>query len=219
LAMPLPGAILKRMNGAEHAEWYSYQDYLSWPEGERIELIRGVPYAMSPAPRREHQRIVSSIHGQIYQGLRDAPCEIYPAPFDVKLSDDAEDARPTVVQPDLTVVCDPGKLTEQGMTGPPDLVIEIVSPDSGFHDRVWSEATLPARPCILSRKFELYRDSGVREYWIVDPDQRVVEVYRLEGDGSYRRVGAFGGSDTVTAGITEGIAIDLAEVFPVGRIE
>jgi Uma2 family endonuclease len=193
------------MNGAEHAEWYSYQDYLSWPEGERIELIRGVPYAMSPAPRREHQRIVSSIHGQIYQGLRDAPCEIYPAPFDVKLSDDAEDHQPTVVQPDLTVVCDPGKLTEQGMTGPPDLVIEIVSPDSGFHDR--------------SRKFDLYRDSGVREYWIVDPDERVVEVYRLEVDGSYRRVGAFGGSDTVTAGITEGIAIDLAEVFPVGRIE
>ncbi|MFP4153739.1 MAG: Uma2 family endonuclease, partial [Alkalispirochaeta sp.] len=96
-------------------------------------------------------------------------------------------------------------------------VIEIVSPDSGFHDRVRSEATLPARPCILNRKFDLYRDSGVREYWIVNPDERVVEVYRLDGDGSYRRVGAFGGSDTVTAGITDAIAIDLAEVFPVSR--
>lgn len=203
LAVELPGAILYNMGIAEKAEWYSYQDYLSWPEGERIELIRGIPYAMSPAPRREHQRLVSTIHGQMYQSLRGGPCQIYPAPFDVKLTADTEDARPTVVQPDLTVVYDPGKLTEQGMTGPPDLVIEIVSPDSGFHDR--------------SRKFDLYRDSGVREYWIVDPDERVVEIYRLEGDGSYRRVGAFGGTDTITAGITDAIVVDLAEVFPTNR--
>lgn len=203
LAVELPGAILYNMGIAEKAEWYSYQDYLSWPEGERIELIRGIPYAMSPAPRREHQRLVSTIHGQMYQSLRGGPCQIYPAPFDVKLTADTEDARPTVVQPDLTVVYDPGKLTEQGMTGPPDLVIEIVSPDSGFHDR--------------SRKFDLYRDSGVREYWIVDPDERVVEIYRLEGAGSYRRVGAFGGTDTITAGITDAIVVDLAEVFPTNR--
>lgn len=203
LAVELPGAILYNMGIAERAEWYSYQDYLSWPEGERIELIRGIPYAMSPAPRREHQRLVSTIHGQMYQSLRGGPCQIYPAPFDVKLTADTEDARPTVVQPDLTVVYDPGKLTEQGMTGPPDLVIEIVSPDSGFHDR--------------SRKFDLYRDSGVREYWIVDPDERVVEIYRLEGAGSYRRVGAFGGTDTITAGITDAIVVDLAEVFPTNR--
>jgi Uma2 family endonuclease len=94
-----------------------------------------------------------------------------PAPFDVKLSGDTEDARPTVVQPDLPVVCDPSKLTEQGMTGPPDPVIEIVSPDSGFDDR--------------SSKFDLYRDSRVREYWIVDPDERVVEVYRRVGIDGY----------------------------------
>ncbi|MDA3951109.1 MAG: Uma2 family endonuclease [Spirochaeta sp.] len=204
------------MNGAEKAEWYSYQDYLSWPEGERIEVIQGVPYAMSPAPRREHQRLVSAIHGQLFQALRGALCEVYPAPFDVKLSQDTEDDRPTVVQPDLTVICDPEKLTEQGMTGAPDLVIEIVSPDSGFHDRVWSEAALPARPCVLGRKFDLYRDAGVREYWIVDPDERVVEVYRLEADGSYRRVGAFGDADTITAAVTDRIVVDLAEVFPGG---
>lgn len=100
------------------------------------------------------------------------------------------------------MICDPAKLTDQGVTGAPDLVIEIVSPDSGFHDR--------------GRKFDLYRGSGVREYWIVDPDERVVEVYRLEHDGSYRRVGAFGESDTITAGITDHIVVDLAEVFPRG---
>lgn len=128
------------MSLAEHTDWYSYKDYLSWPEGERVELIDGTPYAMSPAPRREHQRMVSEINRQLANALRGEPCEVYPAPFDVKLSPDTEDHRPTVVQPDLTVVCDPKKLTEHGMTGAPDLVIEIVSPDSGFHDRVWSEA-------------------------------------------------------------------------------
>jgi Uma2 family endonuclease len=190
------------MSGAEQTEWYTYQDYRSWPEGERIELIRGVPYAMSPAPRREHQRLVMEMSRQLANALRDAPCDVYAAPFDVKLSADEEDDRPTIVQPDITVICDPAKLTDQGVTGAPDLVIEIVSPDSGFHDR--------------GRKFDLYRDSGVREYWIVDPDERVVEVYQLEPDGSYRRVGAFGGSDTITAGITDRIVVDLAEVFPRG---
>jgi Uma2 family endonuclease len=197
------GRYNKNMSVADPAEWYSYQDYLSWPEGERIELIRGVPFAMSPAPKREHQRLVAEMTRQFANALRGAPCEIYPASFDVKLSEDTEDSRPTVVQPDLTIVCDPDKLTERGMTGPPDLVVEIASSDTGFHDR--------------SRKFDLYRDSGVREYWIVDPDERVVEVYRLEATGGYRRVRAFGGSDTVTAGITDVIVIDLSEVFPAGR--
>jgi Uma2 family endonuclease len=203
-------------DGTERAERYSYRDYLSWPEGERVELIEGVPYAMSPAPRREHQRLVSELNRQLANALHDAPCEVYPAPFDVKLSREEEDERPTVVQPDLTVVCDPAKLTEQGVTGAPDLVVEIVSPDSGFHDRVWSEAALPARPCILGRKFDLYRGAGVREYWIVDPDERVVEVYRLASDGSYRRVGAFGDADTITSEAVDAVLVDLAELFPRG---
>jgi Uma2 family endonuclease len=203
-------------DGTERAERYSYRDYLSWPEGERVELIEGVPYAMSPAPRREHQRLVSELNRQLANALHDAPCEVYPAPFDVKLSREEEDERPTVVQPDLTVVCDPAKLTEQGVTGAPDLVVEIVSPDSGFHDRVWSEAALPARPCILGRKFDLYRGAGVREYWIVEPDERVVEVYRLASDGSYRRVGAFGDADTITSEAVDAVLVDLAELFPRG---
>ena len=90
-----------------------------------------------------------------------------------------------VVQPDITVTCDRSKLTEQGMTGPPDLVVEIVSPDSGLIDR--------------RRKFDLYERFGVSEYWIVDQDERVVEVWRLENDRTYRRSGVFGPDDTVTA--------------------
>jgi hypothetical protein len=129
LARPPGGTTIPGMeDGTERAERYRYRDYLSWPEGERVELIEGVPYAMSPAPRREHQRLVSELNRQLANALHDAPCEVYPAPFDVKLSREEEDERPTVVQPDLTVVCDPAKLTEQGVTGAPDLVVEIVSP-------------------------------------------------------------------------------------------
>jgi Uma2 family endonuclease len=181
------------------AERYSWSDHIAWPEGERYELIDGVAYAMSPAPRRRHQEASRAIFRQIDGSLAGEPCEAYFAPFDVKLSPDDDDDAPTVVQPDITVTCDRTKLTEQGMTGPPDLVIEIVSPDSGLIDR--------------RRKFDLYERFGVKEYWIVDQEERVVEVYRLGNDGSYRRVGAFGPEDTVTAEAVPDLSVSLAEVF------
>jgi Uma2 family endonuclease len=184
----------------KEAERYSWADYLAWPEGERYELIDGVAYAMSPAPRRRHQETSRAIFRQIDGSLVGKPCEAYFAPFDVKLSAEIDDDVPTVVQPDITVTCDRTKLTEQGMAGPPDLVIEVVSPDSGLIDR--------------RRKFDLYERFGVKEYWIVDQDERVVEVYRLGTDGSYRRIGAFGPEDTVAAEAVPDLAISLKEVFP-----
>ena len=163
-----------------------------------MELIDGIAYAMSPAPRREHQRLVSEINRQIANALQNNPCQVYPAPFDVKLSTAAEDDHATVVQPDLTVICDENKLTDEGMTGAPDLVVEIVSPGSGFHDR--------------GRKYDLYLRHGVREYWIVDPDERVVEVHRLVSD-RYERAGVFGREDTVTAASVPVITVTLSDVF------
>ena len=201
--MPLP----------KEGERYSWSDYLAWPEGERYELVEGIAYAMSPAPRRRHQEISGEIFRQAANALREKPGRVYDAPFDVKLSSDENDDAPTVVQPDITVTCDRTKLTEQGMTGPPDLVIEIVSPDSGLIDRVWSEASLPARPCIRRRKFDLYERFRVKEYWIVDQDEKVVEVYRLGDEGTYHRVGAFGPEDTVTAEAVPELSVSLAEVF------
>jgi len=187
--MPLP----------KEEERYSWSDYLAWPEGERYELIDGVAYAMSPAPRRRHQEISGEIFRQAANALSGNPCRVYDAPFDVKLSADEDDEAPTAVQPDITVTCDRSKLTEQGMTGPPDLVAEIVSPESGLIDR--------------RRKFHLYERFGVSEYWIVDQDEQVVEVYRLGDDGSYRRSGVYGPEDTVTAGAVPGLVVSLAEVF------
>ena len=183
----------------KEAERYTWSDYLTWPEGERYELIDGIAYAMSPAPRRRHQEISGEMFRQAANALRGKPCRVYDAPFDVKLSADEDDDAPTVVQPDITVTCDRTKLTEQGMTGPPDLVIEIVSPDSGLIDR--------------RRKFDLYERYGVKEYWIVDQDEKVVEVYRLGDGGTYRRIGAFGPEDTVTAEAVAELSVSLAEVF------
>jgi Uma2 family endonuclease len=134
--------------------------------------------------------------------LSSKPCEVYFAPFDVKLSADENDDAPTVVQPDITVTCDRSKLTDQGMTGPPDLAVEVVSSDSGLIDR--------------RRKFDLYERFGVQEYWIVDQDARVVEVYLLGADGTYRRVGAFGPEDKITATAVPDLSVSLAEVFGEG---
>ncbi|MFP4705408.1 MAG: Uma2 family endonuclease, partial [Spirochaetaceae bacterium] len=130
--------------------------------------------------------ISGEIFRQAANALSGRPCRVY-------------DEAPTVVQPDITVTCDRSKLTEQGMTGPPDLVVEIVSPDSGLIDR--------------RRKFDLYERFGVREYWMVDQDERVVEVYRLDTDRSYRRSGIFGPEDTVTAVAVPELVVSLAEVF------
>jgi Uma2 family endonuclease len=187
------------MQVPQKEERYSWSDYLAWPEGERYELIDGVAYAMSPAPRRRHQEISGEIFRQAANALSGKPCRVYDAPFDVKLSADQQDEAPTVVQPDITVTCDRSKLTEQGMTGPPDLVVEIVSPDSGLIDR--------------RRKFDLYERFGVTEYWIVDQDESVVEVYQLDTDRSYRRSGVFGPEDTVTAVAVPELVVSLAEVF------
>jgi Uma2 family endonuclease len=155
---------------------------------------------MSPAPRREHQRLLIELGRQLANALQESPCVVYPAPFDVKLSPEEADDRPTVVQPDLTVVCDEAKLTEQGVTGAPDLVIEIVSPDSGFHDR--------------GRKFDLYERYGLGEYWIVDPVEQLIEAYRLE-EKRFVRAGVFGPKDTLVSAAVPKVTVDLSLLFTV----
>jgi Uma2 family endonuclease len=183
-------------------ERYSYSDFLSWPEwpeGERWELIDGVAYAMAAAPYRNHQGIVGELYRQFANHLLDGPCRVYTSPFDVKLSPDEADDAPTVLEPDVVVCCDPEKLTRQGITGAPDLVVEVVSPGSGVADR--------------KRKFEVYERYGVPEYWITDPVAQVVELYRMEEGGRYRRAGAFGPDESVTPERFPDLSVDLGLVF------
>lgn len=187
------------MEAPQPEQRYSWQEYLNWPADERFELVEGAPYAMSPAPRRRHQEIGGALFNQLYNALKESGCYVFIAPFDVKLSPDEMDDAPTVVQPDISVTCDESKLTEQGMTGPPDLIIEIVSPDSGLADR--------------GRKFDLYRRYGVREYWIVDQEEQLVEVYLLTAGGDYGRVGVYGPTQALSSGVVDAVNVDLSEVF------
>ena len=180
---------------AEAARSYTYEDYAGWDDGKRYELIDGVAYLMSPAPTSDHQDISRGIFGQLYTFLRGKPCKVYSAPFDVRLSFDGDDK--TVVQPDISVVCDRSKIVKAGCNGAPDLVIEILSPSSGNRDRLL--------------KFNKYLQAGVREYWIVDPESRVVEVHTLES-GRYV-ISVYGEDDTVDVSVLEGCRIVLPDVF------
>ena len=174
---------------------YTYADYCTWDNSERWELIDGVAYAMAPGASEGHQEISFELSRLFGNLLKSKPCKAFAAPFDVRLSADGDDD--TVVQPDLLVVCDRSKLDGKSCNGPPDLVIEILSPSSVSRDK-WV-------------KFNLYQRSGVREYWIVDPDSKTVMVHTLE-DGRYM-TSAYGGSESVPVGVLEGCVIELGDVF------
>jgi Uma2 family endonuclease len=143
---------------------YTEEDYYNLPENVRAELMDGQIYYMS-APSRIHQEILMFLSKTIanYIDSKKGPCKVYPAPFAVKLF--SEDDK-NVVEPDISVICDPNKLTDRGCTGAPDWVTEIVSPGNPGHDYI--------------RKLNLYADAGVKEYWIIDPDKKRIFVYFLE---------------------------------------
>lgn len=151
--MPLPQSNL-----------YTEDDYYNLPEDVRAELIDGQLFYNQAAPSRIHQTILSELHITIgaYFKSKGGSCRIYPAPFAVKLRED----RKTIVEPDISVICDKSKLTDKGCTGAPDWIIEIISPSNSSHDYI--------------HKLNLYADAGVREYWIVDPVRESIFVYYLE---------------------------------------
>ena len=142
---------------------YTIDDIYALPDGERAELIDGKIYYMAP-PNTKHQRLVSDLHYQIRDFIQqnNGGCEVFPAPFAVFLNDNNKD----YVAPDLSVICDKNKITDNGCNGAPDWVIEIVSPSSKLMD-------------YFTKLFK-YRTSGVREYWIIDPIKERVTVYFFE---------------------------------------
>lgn len=148
---------------------YSYADYLTWKIKERIELIKGKIMEMSPAPTRFHQRISMKLTIEFAKGFDNHRCQLYAAPFDVRFADEQGNVK-TVVQPDLCVICDPNKLDAKGCLGAPDLVVEILSPGNTRKE--------------MKNKFELYEEQGVKEYWIVYPDTRNIQIFVLK-EGKY----------------------------------
>ncbi len=170
------------------------QDYYNLPENIRAELIDGQLIYNQASPSRIHQTILSELHILIGQYIKSkgGDCRIYPAPFAVKLWED----RPTIVEPDISVICDRDKLTDRGCTGAPDWIIEIVSPSNASHDYI--------------RKLNLYADAGVREYWIADPEEERVFVYALEQENIKVKTYTF--QDPIKVNIYEDLSIRFTEL-------
>lgn len=181
---------------------YTFADVLTWDSDERAEIIDGEVIMMAPAPARVHQEVSFEFCRQLGNYLKGKRCKAFPAPFAVRLfeqdGDSPEDVD-TMVEPDITVVCDPSKLDERGCKGAPDMVVEILSPSTQRHDRF--------------TKFSLYQRAGIREYWMVDPDSRTAQSFILE-DGHYS-VKEFGtAGDKMMVNVLEDCVIDLSEIFP-----
>jgi len=180
---------------------YTYADYLTYPEGERWEIIDGVSY-LQAAPSPIHQGILMELSKQIAVYLTGKPCRIYPAPFCVRLPlGDEQNTREVknVVEPDISIICDKSKIDDKGCNGAPDMVIEIISPSSIKTDRVV--------------KFNLYEKAGIKEYWIVEPDQKLVSVFQLQKNGRFSRPEMYTDEDIIEVSLFPDLAIELEAVF------
>ena len=180
---------------------FSYADYLTWPEEERWEIIDGIAY-MQATPSPIHQEILGGLFAQFYNYLSGKECKVYPAPFCVKLFKDDEKKNEDikkVVEPDLSIVCDKSKIDDKGCNGAPDLIVEVMSPSSIKMDRFI--------------KFNKYEEAGVKEYWIVEPEGKLVSVFVLQGDLRYGRPEIYTEDDNIKVSIFPDLIIELKSIF------
>jgi Uma2 family endonuclease len=177
---------------------FTYTDYRQWErkEGERYELVDGAAYAMS-SPNDAHQAISGELLRQIANYLHGKPCKVRSAPYDVRLFYQEDETDKTVVQPDISVICEAKKLGPEGCRGAPDLVVEILSPSNTGEE------------CV--RKFNLYLQAGVREYWIVSPESKTVQVNLLE-DGAYRGL-TYKADAVLPVHVLKDLSITLGDLF------
>jgi Uma2 family endonuclease len=185
-------------------ERFTYAHYVTWPDEERWELIDGIPYDMSPAPSRYHQEISMNLGYEISRFLKEKEkkCKVYAAPFDVRLPEgqQTDEETMTVVQPDISVVCDPGKLDDKGCKGTPDFIVEITSPATVKKD--------------MKDKLLLYEKHGVPEYWVIHPEENIIMVYKLNEQKRYDRAEIFSKEDKIELKLKEdAVEIDLETIF------
>ena len=179
---------------------YSYADYFKWTFDERVELINGKVHLMSPAPNRLHQEICGDIYNPIKNYLHDKTCKVYFAPFDVRLPKKGIDDKSifNVLQPDICVICDLEKVDKRGCIGAPDIVVEVLSPGNNSKE--------------LKKKYELYEEAGVSEYWIISPQNQTATIYTLQ-DGKFHTSRILVAGDIVTTPVLPGFELDLTELF------
>ena len=183
---------------------YTYADYLTWVDDVRRELINGFIQIMSPAPRSIHAEVSYNISWHLGAILKknQGKCKVYPAPFDVrfpKQDDTANDKIDTVVQPDICVVCDLSKIDENGCCGAPDMIVEVLSPSTGKKD--------------MNEKFALYQQSGVKEYWIVYPKDKAINVFLLQENGKYDDGTVYEFKGKVPVYVFGNCPIDMDDIF------
>jgi len=196
--------IIKNITELDFNGTYTYADYLLWWFDQRVELIKGKIFQMSPAPNRKHQLLSGNLYYVIRTHLKIKPCQLFSAPFDVRLLDKTKSQAKneeiyTVVQPDLCVICDSSKLDEQGCIGAPDLIVEILSPGNSKKD--------------LKIKYLLYEEAGVREYWIVFPSEQVLQQFILNEQGKFELRNSYAEDEKFCSYIFPELEVDLSEVF------
>ena len=176
---------------------YTYADYKGWDlkKGERYELIYGAAYAMA-GPSASHQLILGELFKQIAIYLTGKPCKVVPAPYDVRLFYAEDESDDTVVQPDISIVCDKKKRGPEGCRGAPDMVIEVLSPSNSAIE--------------MEEKYNLYKDAGVREYWLANPKTKTLKAHFFADEVHIRTYAA---TDKADVGIFPGFAVDLEPVF------
>tara|TARA_R110002072_G_scaffold303043_2_gene492011 strand:+ start:190281 stop:190838 length:558 start_codon:yes stop_codon:yes gene_type:complete len=180
---------------------YSYADYLTWEIDEMVELIKGKVFrSATAAPRRKHQEIAGLLYSRFLVFLEGKNCKVFIAPFEVRLPNKSRKNEDifTVVQPDVCVVCDRTKLDDAGCIGAPDLIVEVLSPGNNKKE--------------LRNKYEVYEESGVKEYWVIQPGQETLLIYTLT-DGKYVPSRLFTHGDIVKSECIAGFEVDLEEFF------
>ena len=172
---------------------YTIEDIYALPDGQRAELIDGRLYDMAP-PNRIHQKLVNRLSQTITNHIdaKHGDCEVYPAPFAVFLNEDDRN----YVEPDISIICDRDKLNDKGCNGAPDSIIEIVSPLTQQID--------------YGIKLFKYRSAGVREYWIVNPGTRIVNVFAFEQD---KESGQYSFDDEISACICKDLRICISALL------
>jgi Uma2 family endonuclease len=167
---------------------YSYADYLKWTFEERLELIKGKIFNISPAPARRHQKISRQLSLPIGNYLDGKRCEMYIAPFDLRLTPLKGKKR-----------ADNQIYTDRGCVGAPDLIIEILSPGNTKKE--------------MRDKYEVYEENGVKEYWLVEPNDNAIFVYVLNDEGKYIGLRPFTEDDVITTSILPELEISVAKIF------
>lgn len=179
---------------------YTAGDYLQWTFEGLVELIRGRIYKMSPAPTSWHQLILGKLYVILEKTMQKYPCTALLSPFDVYLVKPGQDHKETrnVVQPDLCIICDKEKIRDFGCVGSPDLMVEILSPSTASKD--------------LKQKYDLYEEYGVKEYWVVYPGEKVIQIYTLE-NGSYKALKPITVSDKAQSALFPAMSFAAEEIF------